>query len=144
MSDALGWRALPPAAQLYVAAVITVGAAEIVAFFPTAYPRPALFVCLLGFQIVRTWARGLPRIEVPPPAAAPPAPGAEPREKGKRGVEKTGARGQQTPTALVAAIAEKDLFDMSRQKPTEEVKGIEQTPAVTGPPANVTIVGFNV
>ena len=61
MSDALGWRALPPAAQLYVAAVITVGAAEIVAFFPTAYPRPALFVCLLVAScLASAWKVNLP------------------------------------------------------------------------------------
>jgi len=103
-----------------------------------------VIVGLLGLEIARTWGRALPPVEMAAglrtPAAAP-----EKREKGKRAAaEKGGAHAEEAPPALVAAIAEKDLFDMSRQKPTEEVKGIEQTPAVTGPPANVTIVGVRI
>ena len=61
MNDALGWRALPPAAQLYVGAVIAVGATEIVAFFPTTYPRPALFVCLIVAScLASAWKVNLP------------------------------------------------------------------------------------
>jgi signal transduction histidine kinase/ActR/RegA family two-component response regulator len=61
VNDALGWRALPPAAQLYVGTVIAVGAAEVVAFFPTSYPRPVLFVCLLVAScLASAWKVNLP------------------------------------------------------------------------------------
>ena len=103
-----------------------------------------VIVVLLALEITRTWGRALPPIEV---AAGPRTPAAAPekREKGKRAAgEKAGAHADEAPAALVAAIADKDLFDMSRQKPTEEAKGVEQAPAVTGPPANVTIVGVRI
>ena len=103
----------------------------------------AVIVLLLAVEIARTWGRTLPAVEVAPgpraPAAAP-----EKHEKGKHGAEKAGAHAEEAPATLVAAIAEKDLFDISRQKATEEVKAVEQTPAVTGPPANVTIVGVRI
>ena len=103
----------------------------------------AVIVVLLAVEIAGTWARALPPVEVGPgpraPAAAP-----EKHEKGKRGAEKSGAHADEAPATLVAAIADKDLFDVTRQKASEEVKGLEQTPAVTGPPANVTIVGVRI
>ena len=43
----LRWKALPPAARLYVASVIAVGAILFAAYFPPAYPRPILFAALL-------------------------------------------------------------------------------------------------
>src|SRR5439155_489288 len=74
------------------------------------------------------------------PAAAP-----EKREKGKRAAaDKAGAHADETPATLVAAIAEKDLFDMSRQKASEETRPADQPLAVTGPPANVTLVGVRI
>ena len=104
-----------------------------------------LIVLLLGVEIARTWGRALPPIEV---AAGPRTPAAAPekREKGgkRAAAEKAGAHVDEAPAALVTAIAEKDLFDMSRQKPMEEAKAVEQTPAVTGPPANVAIVGVRI
>src|SRR5439155_6538947 len=97
----------------------------------------AVIVALLAVEIAGTWSSALPPVEVAPgpraPAAAP-----EKHEKGKRGAEKSGAHADEAPATLVAAIADKDLFDISRQKTTEEVKALEQTPAGTGPPANVT------
>src|SRR3989442_8765181 len=102
-----------------------------------------VIVLLLGVEIARTWGRALPPVEV---AAGPRAPAAAPekREKGKRAAEKAGTHADESPPALVAAITEKDLFDMSRQKPSEEARPMEQTPAVTGPPANVSIVGVRI
>jgi hypothetical protein len=102
-----------------------------------------LVVALLGMQIVRTWARSLPLVEVSPRAPAAEAPPAPPREKGRRGGgEKGAARALQQPPALVAAIAEKELFDPSRKPPTEEAK--VETPKTTGPPAGVTVVGVRI
>jgi hypothetical protein len=102
-----------------------------------------LVVALLGMQIVRTWARSLPSVEVSPRAPAAEAPPAPPREKGRRGGgEKGAARALQQPPALVAAIAEKELFDPSRKPPTEEAK--VETPKTTGPPAGVTVVGVRI
>src|SRR5437762_3565200 len=83
-----------------------------------------IIVALMGFEIVHTWARGLPRGAPAESAASaapapPPAPAPEPHEKGKRGRgDKAGALAQQTPAMLVSAIAEKDLFDPSRRPPS--------------------------
>src|SRR5207249_1928546 len=100
-----------------------------------------IIVALVGFEIVRTWARGLPRGAPPESAAstAPaPSPAPEPREKGKRGRgDKAAALAQQTPALLVAAIGEKDLFDPSRRPPTVEETTVATVP-VTKPPDNVT------
>jgi hypothetical protein len=103
----------------------------------------ALFVALLGFQIVRTWARGLPPIEVPPPSATPPA-APEPHEKGKRAADKAGAHGPQTAPVLVAAIADKDLFDPSRKAPPPDEVKTTDAPPVTKPPDGVTVVGVRI
>ena len=103
-----------------------------------------VIVMLLALEIARTWGRALPPVEV---AAGPRTPAATPekREKGKRAAaDKAGAHADETPATLVTAIAEKDLFDMSRQKASEETRGAEQPLAVTGPPANVTLVGVRI
>ena len=106
-----------------------------------------IIVALAGFEIVRTWARGLPRGAPPESAAsaAPaPAPDPAPREKGKRGRgDKAGALAQQTPALLVAAIADKDLFDPSRRPPSVEDATAASVP-VTKPPDNVTVVGVRI
>ena len=102
-----------------------------------------IIVALVGFQIVRTWARGLPRGAPPESAAsAAPAPAPEPREKGKRG-RGDKAVAQQTPAMLVAAITEKELFDPSRQPPSVEDTTAASVP-VTQPPDNVTVVGVRI
>src|SRR5439155_454506 len=102
-----------------------------------------IIVALVGFQIVRTWARGLPRGAPPESAAsAAPAPAPEPREKGKRG-RGDKAVAQQTPAMLVAAITEKELFDPSRQPPSVENTTAASVP-VTQPPDNVTVVGVRI
>jgi hypothetical protein len=100
-----------------------------------------LIVALLGYEIVRTWARGLPPVAAVAPAAVPPTP----HEKGKRGGEKGGGRGaQQAPAAMVAVISDKDLFDVSRRAPApDEVKAEVQAP-VTKPPDGVTVVGVRI
>jgi hypothetical protein len=106
-----------------------------------------VIVALVGFEIVRTWTRGLPRGAPAESAAStapasPPAP--EPHEKGKRGRgDKAGTLAQQTPALLVAAIADKDLFDPSRRPPSVEDTTTVAVP-VTKPPDNVTVVGVRI
>jgi len=106
----------------------------------------ALMVALLGFEIARTWAHRLPAIEVPPSPMPPPdVPGLEGHEKGKRGAgDKNAARTQQTPAVMVAAIADKDLFDPSRRPPTPDEVKVDVSPPVTKPPDGVTIVGVRI
>jgi len=103
-----------------------------------------VIVLLLGFEIMRTWARGLPPIEVPPAPAAPAPAAAEPHEKGKRAAEKANARAQQTPATLVTAIVEKDLFDPSRHPPAPDEVKVEAAAPVTKPPDGVTVVGVRI
>jgi len=104
-----------------------------------------LMVALLAFEITRTWARGLVPVATPPSAQAPPPPDLEPHEKGKHGgADKGGARGPQTPAVLVAAIAEKDLFDPSRRPPAPDEVKVEVAPPVTKPPDGVTVVGVRI
>jgi signal transduction histidine kinase/ActR/RegA family two-component response regulator len=56
-----GWRTLPIAAQVYVAAVVAAGAIALVAFFPREYPQPALFATLLVFACLTSiWKVNLP------------------------------------------------------------------------------------
>jgi len=106
----------------------------------------ALMVALLGFEIARTWAHRLPAIEVPPSPMPPPdGPRPEGHEKGKRGGgDKNAARTQQTPAMMVAAIADKDLFDPSRRPPTPDEVKVDVAPPVTKPPDGVTIVGVRI
>src|SRR5438552_18087881 len=82
-----------------------------------------IIVALMGFEIVHTWARGLPRGAPAENAASaapapPPAPAPEPHDNGKRGRgDKAGALAQQTPAMLVTPIAEQHLFDPSWPPP---------------------------
>jgi hypothetical protein len=103
-----------------------------------------VIVALLGFEIMRTWARGLPPIEVPAAPAAPAPTDGEPHGKGKRAGEKANARTQQTPPALVTAIVEKDLFDPSRRPPAPDEVKVEAVAPVTKPPDGVTVVGVRI
>jgi hypothetical protein len=102
-----------------------------------------LIVLLLGLQIARTWGRTLPSVEVatrPDPAPKPEGkPDGKPggtRRGGKRGAPE---RAEQQPAVLVATIVNKDLFDPSRQKASEEVKAAPVKEI--GPPPNLTLVG---
>src|SRR5262245_3881797 len=57
----LGWRSLPPAAQVYVAAVMAAGLFTFVVHIPAAYPKPLLFLALLfGACLTSTWKVNLP------------------------------------------------------------------------------------
>jgi signal transduction histidine kinase/ActR/RegA family two-component response regulator len=59
--DGLGWRALPRAAQVYVAAVIALGTIGLAASFPRAYPLPLLFAFLLAAGCLTSlWKVSLP------------------------------------------------------------------------------------
>jgi len=103
-----------------------------------------IIVALVGFEIVRTWARGLPAAAPGESASAAPPPAPEPHEKGKRGRgDKAGTLAQQTPAMLVSAIAEKDLFDPSRRPPSVEETTAAVVP-VTKPPDNVSVVGVRI
>ena len=104
-----------------------------------------IIVALVGFEIVRTWARGLPGgAPAESAASTAPAPPPAPHEKGKRGRgDKAGTLAQQTPTLLVAAIADKDLFDPSRRPPSVEDVTTAAVP-VTKPPDNVNVVGVRI
>ena len=102
-----------------------------------------VIVALLTLEIVRTWARALPTFEVTPTAPPVDDAAAPKRDKGKRQGDKAAGRGDQGPTALVAVIAEKELFDPSRRPPSvEEVKA--EVVKETGPPPGVTIVGVRI
>lgn len=95
-------------------------------------------VLLLAIQIARTWARGVPMLNVTSRAPAP-----EEREKGKRGSgEKVTARAEQAPPEMVALITQKDLFDSSRRAPSEEAK--VEVARETGPPQGFTVVGVRI
>jgi hypothetical protein len=99
----------------------------------------AVIVLGLGVQIVRTWARALPPIDVKAPGKVAEAP---PRsESGKRGKRAQAEKGApQTPQTMVAAIVNKDLFDPSRTKPSDEVK-VAAPQHVTEPPPGISLVG---
>jgi PAS domain S-box-containing protein len=59
--DDLSWSTLPPAAQLYVATVIIVGAFALVSFLPLTYPQPWLFaVLLVAACLISVWKVNLP------------------------------------------------------------------------------------
>jgi hypothetical protein len=107
------------------------------------------FVVLVGFEITRTWARGLSterhvKGDSSSAGEAPAAAGAGSRERGKRGRGDKGAGlAQQATTMLVTAIVEKDLFDPSRRPPSVEESATAIAP-VTKPPDNVTVVGVRI
>src|SRR6266850_4125452 len=57
----LRWISLPHPARLYVATVMAVGTCAFLAFFPLAYPRPALFAALLLISCLTSiWKVNLP------------------------------------------------------------------------------------
>src|SRR5438552_15713157 len=93
---------------------------------------------LLGFEIVRTWARARPVVET---EARPPTP-VEARGESRR-AEGAAPRAQQVPDALVAAVVEKDIFDPSRSPPAVEAVEVQAAP-VTKAPDGVTIVGVRI
>ena len=93
----------------------------------------AVIVGLLGIEIVRTWARAVPSVDLTP---RPPAPAreAEKHAKGKRGAtDKTAGHVEQSPTVMVAAVAEKDLFDPSRRGPTRSARSATSAPRCSPP-----------
>ena len=60
-ADRLAWEALSWPAQCYVAIVMVAGAATLVAFFPTTYPRPVLFAALMVLSCLTSlWKVNLP------------------------------------------------------------------------------------
>jgi signal transduction histidine kinase/ActR/RegA family two-component response regulator len=60
-SDPLAWYALPGIAQVYVAAIIAVGLAALIAALPRTYPDPVLFASLLILACVTSaWKVTLP------------------------------------------------------------------------------------
>src|SRR5262249_32677921 len=98
------------------------------------------------FGLIGTWTRRLPPIEVSDPApdpASPPPGKALGSGKGKRG-EKGGAKGDLSPQALVTAIVEHDLFDLTRAKPADDAKAIALVPKETNPPPNTSLVGVSI
>jgi hypothetical protein len=99
----------------------------------------AVIVLGLGVQIVRTWARTLPPVEVRAPSKAADGP-ARTGEGGKRGKRGQAEKSTQTPTALVTAIVNKDLFDPSRTKPSETVQAVAAQ-HITEPPPGISLVG---
>jgi hypothetical protein len=99
----------------------------------------AVIVLGLTVQIVRTWARTLPPVEARAPGklADVPARGGEGGKRSKRGQTD---KAPQTPAALVTAIVNKDLFDPSRTKPSEEIK-TQTAVRITDPPPGISLVG---
>src|SRR6266545_2433381 len=60
-ADRLAWGALSWPAQFYVATVMAAGASTLAAFFPSAYPQPALFAVLIVFACLTSlWKVNLP------------------------------------------------------------------------------------
>lgn len=105
-----------------------------------------IIVLLLGVEIVRTWARSLPPVEVAAkqPAPKPQATPEKGGSKGKRGNEKAAAAAAQSPAVLVTAIVDRDLFDPSRAKPSEDAKALVPVERKTEPPPGVTVVGIRI
>lgn len=103
-------------------------------------------VLLLGLQIAWTWARALPAVDltVRAPAAMPARPESGGGNREARG-RKRGTPEKQplTPQAMVLAIVARDLFDPSRQKPSEEAPP-PPTPKEIQPPPNVSVVGVRI
>lgn len=100
-----------------------------------------LAVVVLGFtvQIVRTWMRTLPPIEPRQAGKGTDVP-ARTGEGGKRGKRAQGEKTAPTPVALVTVIVDKDLFDPSRTRQTEEAKA-QAVMHETAPPPGITLVG---
>ena len=61
LRDDTGWTALPPAAQMYVAAVTLAGVVLIARFFPTTCSRPWMLASLIAFSCITSlWKVTLP------------------------------------------------------------------------------------
>ena len=107
----------------------------------------AVILIVLAVGIWTTWARSLPPepvVERTPVGKTTPS---EPRGgggKGKRGAPDKAAAAAVTPQALVTAIVERDLFDPSRQKATEDAAKVVAVPKETGPPPGVSVVGIRI
>lgn len=103
-----------------------------------------VILIVLGVGIWTTWARSLPPepvVERTPPVK----PATESRGgKGKRGAPDKNVPAVLPPAALVTAIVEKDLFDPSRQKQTEEAAKVQAVAKETGPPPGVSVVGIRI
>lgn len=100
-----------------------------------------LIVILLVVQLVRTWTRSLPPVEVSARASAPTdSPRGERGKRSKRG----GAEREVPPAVMVATIVNKDLFDPSRQKATATPEVVAEVPKETGPPPNLSLVGVRI
>src|SRR5262245_23279181 len=103
-----------------------------------------LVVALLAGQIAITWGAAMRPVAVAPRAPAAPAPpGPTDHEKVRRG-DKGGQHTPQTPDAMVASVADKDLFDPSRRAPSEEAAAVAAVPRQTDPPPGVTLVGVRI
>ncbi len=101
-----------------------------------------LIVLLLGLQIAWTWSRTLPPIDVEAKSDSEPTPlpgdGPKGERRSRRGADKAPA----SPAVLVTTIHNKDLFDPSRQKASDEVK--VAAPKETGPPPSLTLSGVRI
>jgi len=102
----------------------------------------AVIVLGLGVQIVRTWLRTLPPVEVRA-AGKPTDPPTRAGEGGKRKRGQGTDKAPQTPVVLVTAIVAKDLFDPSRQKATEETK-TQTVVHEVNPPPGISLVGVRI
>jgi hypothetical protein len=102
-----------------------------------------VIVLLLGLEIARTWARSLPPVDFSArPAEETPqsnGPRGEAHGRAKRG---QAAQAPPSPATMVATIVNKDLFDPSRQKATDEPKAAVAKEAA--PPPNLTLVGVRI
>jgi PAS domain S-box-containing protein len=59
--DQLGWRALPPFAQLYASSVMFAGVCALAAFFPREWPSPIVIAALLACScLTASWKVNLP------------------------------------------------------------------------------------
>jgi hypothetical protein len=104
------------------------------------------FVILLLFEIYNTWARTLVPVDLTPrplPAASTTGSGGA---RARRAAERNAAHGGvPSEPALVATIAEKDLFDPSRRPPPpEELRPPDPVPRQVDPPAGVTFTGVRI
>lgn len=105
-----------------------------------------VIVILLGLQIAWTWARALPAVDltVRAPDAIPARPEGGGGNRETRGRKRGAPEKQpQTPQAMVLAIVAKDLFDPSRQTPSEEAPP-PPPPKEIQPPPNVSVVGVRI
>jgi hypothetical protein len=101
----------------------------------------AVIVLGLALQVARTWMRTLPPIEARAAAKGAVDVPTRSAEGGKRGKRAQADKTPQTPAMLVTTIVNKDLFDPSRTKPSEDTKVAAAPAHVTNPPQGITLVG---